>query len=114
MKNIKGLFIDIVKAAILGLAISVAAGGVLFLAGYLTRGYHVETGLEVGKDGLLLIASLGMLLLAGMLLSKGKKPEQFVEMESWRKHFRIIGYKTVICVVCLAFLVIASVFDGML
>lgn len=114
MKNIKGLFIDLAKAAILGLGISAAVGLVLFLAGFLTRGFHVETGLEEGKDGLLLIASLGMLLLAGMLLSKGKKPEQFTEIESWRKHFNIIGYKTVICVVCLAFLVIASVFDEML
>lgn len=114
MKNIKRLFSDIVKAAILGLGISAIVGLVLFLAGFLTRGFQVETGLEVGKDGLLLIASLGMLLLAGMLLAKGKKPEQFTEMESWRKHFKIIGYKTVICVVCFAFLMIASVFDEML
>lgn len=114
MKNIKELFIDLVKVAILGLTISVAVGGVLFFAGFLTGGFHTENGLEVGKDGLLLIASLVMLLLAGMLLSKGKKPEQFVEMESWRKHFKIIGYKTAIGIVCIAFLLAASVLDGML
>jgi hypothetical protein len=114
MKNIKGLFIDLVKASILGLTISVAVGLVLFLAGFLTGGFHAGNGLEVGKDGLLLIASLVMLLLAGILLSKGKKPEQFVEMESWRKHFNIIGYKTVIGIVCIAFLMAASVLDGLL
>ena len=55
-----------------------------------------------------------MFLLAGMLLSKGKKPEQFVEMESWRKHFKIIGYKTVIGIICIALLMVASVMDAML
>lgn len=114
MKNIKGLLIDLVKAAILGSAISAAVGLVLFLAGFLAGGLHVVNGLETGKDGLLLFASFGMFLLAGMLLSKGKKPEQFTEMESWRKHFGVIGYKTVIGIVCLTFLTAASVMDGML
>jgi hypothetical protein len=114
MKNITGFFIDLIKTAFLGLVIAAAVGGVLFLAGFLVGGFHGKTGLEVGKDGLLLIASLGMFLLAGMLITKGKKPEQFVEMESWRKHFRIIGYKTVIGIVCIAFLMAASVIDAML
>ncbi|SHK73371.1 hypothetical protein SAMN02745136_03209 [Anaerocolumna jejuensis DSM 15929] len=114
MKNVKEILVDFIKAIILGLVISAAVGGVLFLAGFLAGGFHGDKGLEVGKDGLLLIASLGMFLLAGMLLSKGKKPEQFTEMDSWRKHFRIIGYKTAIGIVCAAFLTVASVMDGMM
>ncbi len=114
MKNIKGLLIDLIKAAILGLSISAVVGSMLFLAGFLAGGFLAENGLEVGKDGLLLIASMGLFLLAGMLLSKGKKPEQFRELESWRKHFRIIGYKTAIGIVCAAFLTTASLLDWML
>jgi len=114
MKKIKGLFIDLLKAAIIGLVISAVVGLVLFLVGFLAGGLLAKNGLEVGKDGLLLIASLGMLLLAGMLMTKGKKPEQNLELESWRRHFRIIGYKAVIGIFCLAFLLVATVFDGML
>ncbi len=114
MKKVKAILFDFIKAAILGLAISAATGGVLFLAGFLSGGFRGERGLEAGKDGLLLISSLGMFLLAGMLLAKGKKPEQFSEMDSWRKHFRIIGYKTALGIICAAFLAIASVMDIML
>lgn len=105
---------DLIKAIIIGLAVSAAMGLLLFLGGFLFGSFQVENGLEVGKDGLLVLASLGMFLLAGMLLSKGKKPEQFVEIESWRKHFRIIGYKTVMGVLCLDLLGAASFFDGLL
>jgi hypothetical protein len=114
MKKIKGLLIDLLKAVILGLAVSAAVGLLLFLGGFLFGGFQVKNGVEVGKDGLLLIASLGMFFLAGMLLSKGKKPEQLLELESWRKHFQVIGYKTMIGVLCLGFLAAASVFDDLL
>lgn len=114
MKKVTGLLIDLVKTAIIGLAASAVIGGVLFLGGFFAGGFRTANGLEAGKDGLLLIASLGMFLLAGMLLSKGKKPEQFAEKESWRKHFKVIGYKTAIGVVCLALLGAASVFDVLL
>ncbi len=114
MKNVTRLFIDFVKAVMLGSVISALLSGMLFLGGFLAGGFSGKNGLEAGKDGLLLVASLGIFLLAGMLISKGKKPEQFTELNGLRKHFNIIGYKTVLGIICAMLIVAASLLDAML
>lgn len=112
MKNVTMFLRDIIKAVVLGTIISVIIGGILFLGGFFVAGFNPGNGLEVGKNGLLLIGSLVMLLLAGMLLVKGKKAEQFTEMKTFRKHYHIIGYKTMLGIICVALILVAALLDA--
>ena len=50
---------------------AVAAAAVLLLGGFLFGGFTFRAALEAAKDGLLLIAALGMFVIAGMLMVKG-------------------------------------------
>ena len=54
------------------------------------------------------------MVIAGMLLAKGKKPEKFEEKDAWRKHFSILGYKSVLLLVCIAVLMVAAAADYMI
>ncbi len=74
-------------------------------------GFQVSQGLEIAKDGLLLVAALGMFMIAGMLMVKGKNPEKFEEKDSWRKQFRVMGYKSVFGMICVAVLAAAAAVD---
>lgn len=114
MNKAKDLLRDGAKAFAIGLLFSAAFGLVLFLAGFLIRGMAVAAGLEVMKDGLLLVAALSMFIIAGMLLVKGKNPEKFSRKNGWREHFKVMGYKTVMGIICIAMLIAASAADYML
>ena len=46
---------------------------ILFAGGFLFGSFQIANGFEVVKDGLLLIGAIGLFLVAGMLLAKGKK-----------------------------------------
>ena len=74
----------------------------------------IVNGFEVVKDGLLLIGAIGLFLVAGMLLAKGKKENADEKKEAkngWRQHFSVIGLKTVVLMISVAFLLLASVAD---
>ncbi len=111
MDKAKDLLRDGAKAFVIGLIFSAALGAVLFLAGFFIRGLAVASGLEVMKDGLLLVAALALFTIAGMLLVKGKNPEKFSKKNGWRKHFRVMGYKSVLGIICAAVLLAASAAD---
>ena len=66
------------------------------------------------KDGLLLIAALGMFVIAGMLMVKGKNPEKFTQKEKWRVHFAVLGYKSVFAVLCVSWVLWAAAADYLL
>ena len=114
MEQVKRLILDIGKGLLIGLLAGIVLGVILFLAGFLLGDIQILNGLEVSKDGLLLLAALGMFLIAGMLLAKGKKPEKFEEKDAWRKHFSILGYKSVLLLVCIAVLMVAAAADYMI
>ena len=114
MEKAKDLLRDGGKALVIGLLFSAALGAVLFLAGFLIKGMAVASGLEVMKDGLLLVAALAMFVIAGMLLVKGKNPEKFSKKSGWKEHFRIMGYKSVLGIICIAVLLAASAADDLL
>ena len=111
MEQVKKLILDIGKGLMIGLLAGIILGVILFLAGFLLGGIQILNGLEVR---LLLLAALGMFLIAGMLLAKGKKPEKFEEKDAWRKHFSILGYKSVLLLVCIAVLMVAAAADYMI
>ena len=69
---------------------------------------------SLGKDGLLLIAALGMFVIAGMLMVKGKNPEKFTQKEKWRVHFAVLGYKSVFAVLCVSWVLWAAAADYLL
>ncbi len=112
--HIKKLPADIGKALLAGLIAAAAAAILFFVIGLIAGGWALSAGLESAKNGLLLIASLLLFLLAGMLLMKGKKPEQKPKKNGWRDHFKVIGYKTAIALIAVAFLALASVADYIL
>ena len=69
---------------------------------------------EAAKDGLLLIAAIGMFVIAGMLMVKGKNPEKFTQKEKWRVHFAVLGYKSVFAVLCVSWVLWAAAADYLL
>ncbi|MBQ7839175.1 MAG: hypothetical protein IJ390_01610 [Lachnospiraceae bacterium] len=102
---------DLVKVFIIGILAALAVSVLLFGCGFLFGGFEAVNALEVAKNGLLIIASLGLFIVAGMLLTKGKKAEKFSADNGWRDHFSVIGPKTAIGVLCAAFLAAASAAD---
>ena len=106
---------DLVKALGIGLAAAAAGFVLLFLGGlaFGAAGSRIPSGLEAAKDGLLLASALGLFLLAGMILIKGKKGDQPVA-DGWRRHFRAAGYKSVLAMICAALILAASAADLLL
>ena len=98
MEKIKNICRDLGKAFTIGLLSGGAAAAVLLLGGFLFGGFTFRAALEAAKDGLLLIAALGMFVIAGMLMVKGKNPEKFTQKEKWRVHFAVLGYKSALAV----------------
>lgn len=108
---------DVAKAFGVGLIAAIAASLLLFAGGFLFGSFQLANGFEVVKDGLLLIGAIGLFLVAGMLLAKGKKESADEKKEAkngWRSHFSVIGLKTVVLVISIAFLLVASVADWIL
>ena len=108
MEKIKNICRDLGKAFTIGLLSGGAAAAVLF------GGFTFRAALEAAKDGLLLIAALGMFVIAGMLMVKGKNPEKFTQKEKWRVHFAVLGYKSVFAVLCVSWVLWAAAADYLL
>ena len=114
MKKIKEICRDLGRAFIIGLLSGGAAAAVLLLGGFLFGGFTIRAALEAAKDGLLLISALSMLLIAGMLMVKGKNPEKFTQKEKWRVHFAVLGYKGAFAVLCVSWILWAAAADYLL
>ncbi len=108
---LKGLAKDSVKSFLIGLISAAAIGCVLFLGGLAFKKGQVTWGLEVAKDGLFLIVAIELIVIVGMLISKGKKQETMNDTEGWRRHFAVFGMKMVLSVVCIGFILVASLAD---
>lgn len=107
----KAVLKDLVKILLVGLVAGLVIFLVLFGAGFLLGKGAVLTGLETAKNGLFVCTSLTLFVVAGMLMIKGKKPEKKPEEDGWRKHFQVIGLKTVIFMLSMSFLFWASLVD---
>ena len=90
------LLLDVCKAAAIGIGIAAVLGLVLAGAGALFGSNGIHSAVEAAKDGLLLVFAVLLLIVAGMLLIKGKKQENIRLDENWRKHFPVIGPKTML------------------
>ena len=109
---VKKVALDVLKAFIIGVAAAAATAVILFACGFLFGSFQIVNGFEVVKDGLLLIGAIGLFLVAGMLLAKGKNADEKKEAKNgWRQHFSVVGLKTVVLMISAAFLLIASVAD---
>ena len=106
MEKIKNICRDLGRAFTIGLLSGGAAAAVLLLGGFLFGGFTFRAALEAAKDGLLLIA--------GMLMVKGKNPEKFTQKEKWRVHFAVLGYKSVFAVLCVSWVLWAAAADYLL
>ena len=67
MEKIKNICRDLGRAFTIGLLSGGAAAAVLLLGGFLFGGFTFRAALEAAKDGLLLIAALGMFVLAYLM-----------------------------------------------
>ena len=100
------LLLDVCKAAAIGIGIAAVLGLVLAGAGALFGSNGIHSAVETAKDGLLLVFAVLLLIVAGMLLIKGKKQENIRLDENWRKHFPVIGPKTMLLVLAAGMLVV--------
>ncbi len=116
-ETVKKAAADVGKAFVVGTIAAVALSVILFAGGFLFGHFQAANGFEVMKDGLLLIGAIGLFLVAGMLLAKGKKENADEKKEAkngWRNQFAVIGLKTVVLMISVAFLLVASVADWIL
>lgn len=114
MTSVKKVGKDVLKAFAVGIAAAAATAVILFAGGFLFGSFQIANGFEVVKDGLLLIGAIGLFLVAGMLLAKGKKENADEKKEAkngWRQQFSVVGLKTVVLMISAAFLLLASVAD---
>lgn len=102
--------IDMAKAFLWGLAAGIAVGGVSFFLGLLFSGSQVK-GWDVCKSALSVFTAILLLVVAGMLMMKGKKPERFIQKDSWQQHFRVLGYKAVIGIAAVPTVLLLSLAD---
>ena len=107
MEKIKNICCDLGRAFTIGLLSGGAAAAVLLLGGFLFGGLGI-----VARNALL--AALGMFVIAGMLMVKGKNPEKFTQKEKWRVHFAVLGYKSVFAVLCVSWVLWAAAADYLL
>lgn len=116
-ETVKKVIADVGKAFVIGMIAAAVLSVILFAGGFLFGHFQAANGLEIVKDGLLLIGAIGLFLVAGMLLAKGKKENADEKKEAkngWRNHFAVIGLKTVVLMISVAFLLLASVADWVL
>ena len=112
-KKIASLALDLCKAAAVGVGISVAIGLVLSSGGALFGSNGVHSAVEAAKNGLLLVFAFLLLIVAGMLLIKGKKQEQIRLNTGFRKHFAVIGPKSMLLALAVGMLVTIIAVDGL-
>lgn len=110
----KNVFRDLLKAFAIGAGSAAIGFTVLFVGGLLFGQSGVDSGLETAKNGLLLIGALGLFIVAGMIMARGKNQKKFADKDGWRRHFAVVGPETVIGFFSAAFLVLASVADWLL
>lgn len=116
-ETVKKVIADVGKAFVIGMIAAAVLSVILFAGGFLFGHFQAANGLEIMKDGLLLTGAIGLFLVAGMLLAKGKKENADEKKEAkngWRNHFAVIGLKTVVFMISVAFLLVASVADWIL
>lgn len=112
MKRLSDGIKDIGKAAVIGLGVGWAAASVLWLAGFLFSGFHMKEGWKAARAGLLIVGTMGLFLLAGSnLFHQGKLLELKDHKDEWKKHFRVMGLKTVLGCASVVVIALASVID---
>ena len=114
MEKIKNICRDLGKAFTIGLLSGGAAAAVLLLGGFLFGGFTFRAALEAAKDGLLLIAALGMFVIAGILVLRRVSLVVLSQKEKWRVHFAVLGYKSVFAVLCVSWVLWAAAADYLL
>lgn len=112
-KKIAALALDLCKAAAVGVGVSIAIGLVLAGGGALFGSNGVHSAVETAKNGLLLVFAFLLLIVAGMLLIKGKKQEQIRLNTGFRKHFAVIGPKSMLLALAVGMLATIIAVDGL-
>lgn len=112
-KKLGALVLDLCKAAAVGLAAAAVLALVLAGGGALFGGNGVHSAVEAAKDGLLMIFALLLFVVAGMLLIKGKKQEKIRLDQNWRKHFKVIGPKTMLLALAAGMLAVIYAVDAL-
>lgn len=112
-RKLGALALDLCKAAAVGLAVAAVLALVLAGGGALFGGNGVHSAVEAAKDGLLMIFALLLFVVAGMLLIKGKKQEQIRLDQNWRKHFAVIGPKTMLLALAAGMLAVIYAVDAL-
>lgn len=76
------------KAIKMGIISAACIFLVLFIVGLIISGFDIKSALEVAKNGLVFVLAILMFMLAGMIMIKGKNPEDKFKLS--KSHFAII------------------------
>lgn len=109
-QKITDFAVDVGKTLLIGFAVGLALGGIVFFVAFVITG-NTSRSWDVCKNALSIATALLLFLVAGMLISKGKKTERFHAKDSWRRHFRVLGYKSVMGLFGVPMVILLSLAD---
>ncbi len=105
---------DIGKALLWG---AYAAGGcflLFFMLGLVFGRLQLRTGLETARTALCVLTAAQLMLLAGALMLRGKRPAGFRASENgWRRRFAVIGPKSVLLCMAACAIVMTAAADAL-
>ena len=113
MQLVKRTVTELVQVFLSGVGGASVFALLLFVVGCLVGSGGLANGVEVAKNGTLIISAAALFILAGMLLMKGKQ-EAPAAHDAWHQRFQCIGYKLAMAMIGCGFIVVASVLDAIL
>lgn len=103
---------DLLKALKLSAAVSVGGLILLWTGGFMFSGFTVRIGFMTARSGLLILGALLLLVFAAAnLFRQGKLLELNNYQAEWEKRFSVFQVKTVLFIVSVVVLIVASIID---
>jgi hypothetical protein len=113
MKHVKYLFMDILKCAGIGVAISLAIAIITGLLAILFSWGNIPLSMEWIKRVVYFIGGLGLFLSAGAFIQReGTRP--FVYNEEWKAHFKIFNFGFVVMLISFSVIVCGMIVQNLL
>jgi sterol desaturase/sphingolipid hydroxylase (fatty acid hydroxylase superfamily) len=110
MERVIDFFGDLFKSLLISLICCTLSIIVIACAGFLSSERNWRTWLIWDQRVLLIIASLGLFIVAGLILKRSNS-KRLVNEESWKKSFKLFNFTWVLLIVFLGFIFFAGMLD---
>lgn len=110
MNTLKNYAKDIIKALLIALGISSVIAIVFGIIGLLMKGGSFSEALKVSQQGLFIIGSLVLIVVAALLIKRDGR-RALSDKDGWRRQFKIINFSMVILIVGVFILFVGGMLD---